>query len=91
MSENGAPAATPGAGRALQRKTYFLDGTGVCELAHTRAAKNLRPFRQSSEGMQMLAWTMGVVVVIGLMWSTATMCDLVPVVLDSAPVSRPAG
>jgi hypothetical protein len=37
----------------------------------------------------MLAWTMGVVVATGLIWSVATMCDLVPVVLDSAPVSRP--
>jgi hypothetical protein len=39
----------------------------------------------------MLAWTMGVVVAVGLMWSVATMCDIVPVVLDSAPVSRPTG
>jgi hypothetical protein len=41
--------------------------------------------------MQMLAWTMGAVVAIGLMWSVATMCDFVPVVLDSAPVSQPTG
>jgi hypothetical protein len=41
--------------------------------------------------MQMLAWTIGVVVAIGLMWSVAVMCDFVPLVLDSAPVSRPTG
>jgi hypothetical protein len=37
----------------------------------------------------MFAWIIAVVVAIGLMWSFAAMSNLVPVVSDSAPISRP--
>jgi hypothetical protein len=37
----------------------------------------------------MLAWIIGVVVAIGLMWSVAVMSNLVPVVSDLAPIWRP--
>jgi hypothetical protein len=39
----------------------------------------------------MLAWIISVVVAIGLMWSVAAMSNLVPLVSDSAGISRPAG
>jgi hypothetical protein len=42
--------------------------------------------------MQMLAWMVGIVVAIGLIWSVAAMSNLVPVVDGSvsAAISRPA-
>ena len=42
--------------------------------------------------MKMLAWIIGVVVAIGLVWSVAAMSNLVPVVDDShsAAISQPA-
>src|SRR5262249_24381015 len=92
-----APAASPRAARGTQRKTDHESGIertvvqiwAFCELAHTRVAKNLRPSRQvSSEGMQMLAWTMGVMVAIGLTWSAAVIFKLVPV-FDSGSVAIP--
>ena len=41
----------------------------------------------------MLAWIVGVVVAIGLIWSVAAMSELVPIVadLDSTAISQPAG
>jgi hypothetical protein len=38
----------------------------------------------------MLAWIIAVVVAVGVMWSVAAMSNLVPVVSDSAAISRPA-
>ena len=69
----------------------------ICELPHIGAGKKYaNPYQQAqcdAEGVPMLAWIIGIVVAIGLIWSVAAMSNLVPVVadLDSAAISRPAG
>jgi hypothetical protein len=41
--------------------------------------------------MQMLAWIIGIVIAIGLIWSVAAMSNLVPMDgSDSVAISRPA-
>src|SRR5262249_8451163 len=67
----------------------------ICELPHIEAAKNRQtPDRKVGGGirMKMLAWIIGVVVAIGLVWSVAAMSNSVPVVDDShsAAISQPA-
>jgi hypothetical protein len=63
---------------------------GNCELPHIGAAK----YRQAQcdvEDAKMLAWIIAVVLAIGLIWSVATMSNLVPVVdSGSAAISRAA-
>ena len=54
-----------------------------------------KPYRQTQgdvKGMPMLAWIIGIVVAIGLIWSVAAMSNLVPVVADSdsTAISQPA-
>ena len=67
---------------------------GVCELLHIGAGKNMRILRQAQrdiKGVQMLAWIIGGVVAIGLIWSVAAMTNLVPLDgSDSAVISQPA-
>jgi hypothetical protein len=78
---------------ALQNSSKFCASVNYLTLGRR---KNMRtPYRQAQrdvEGMQMLAWMVGIVVAIGLIWSVAAMSNLVPVVDGSvsAAISRPA-
>src|SRR5262249_28213080 len=69
-----APAALP---RPLLQKNL-----GICELPHV-GTEALSANQGDVKGMPMLAWIIGIVVAIGLIWSVAAMSNLVPVVADS--------
>src|SRR5262249_28606837 len=93
--------ASPGAARGYCRRQLLANAAGflaflsiilrICELAHTSSAKTMSPYGQAQcdiEGMEMLAWIMAVVVGIGLIWSVATMTNLVPLIAsDSAAIA----
>jgi hypothetical protein len=69
--------------RPVQRCGLALEKVlAICELPHTQTAKSAPVLAAhcAVEEMQMAGWIIAAMVAIGLMWSVATMSNLVPVV-----------